>query len=189
MFDALTLLAGAPPEVATEASSDLFGPIQQQFKLHWGPFIAQCVNFVIVALLLKKFAFKPIQEMLEKRRSRIAEGESKLQQVEAQIAESEKRTQEMLDEANERAKRLVDEAKESAALLNEKKTQEAVASAQAIIAKAEEAAKAERETMAAELKREFGRLVASTSGAVTGGILSGDQQRQISEQALAKIES
>ena len=186
MFDALSLLAAAEP--VGEPASNPAVQIARDFKLHWGPFLAQCLNFFLVALLLKKFAFKPVQEMLEKRRSRIAEGETKLKQIETQLAESEKKTQEMLDKANNDAKRLIDEAKESAALLNEKKTQEAIVSAQGIIAKAEEAAKAEREAMSAELKREFGRLVASTSGAVTGGILSNDQQRQINEQALATIE-
>jgi len=187
MFDALTILAVAE-HTTTEVSSNPAVQIAREFKLQTGPFIAQCLNFFIVALLLKKFAFKPVQEMLEKRRTRIADGESKIKQIETQLAETEKRTQEVLDKANDDAKRLIDEAKESAALLNERKTQEAISSAQTIIAKAEEASKAERDTMVAELKREFGRLVASTSGAVTGGILSGDQQRQLNEQALSKIE-
>ena len=187
MLDQLTILAAAAVEPGAPTSSNL-ETVQREFELHWGALIAQVINFLLVAFLLKKFAFKPVQDMLEKRRTRIAEGESKLKHIETQLAESEKRTQEMLDAANDQAKRLVDEAKESAALLNEKKTQEAVASAKSIIAKAEEAAKAERESVMAELKREFGQLVAETSGAVTGGILSRDQQRQINDQAVAKIE-
>ena len=43
--------------------------------------------------------------------------EAKLDEIETQIAESEKRTQEAIQEANERAKRLVEEAKESAAAI------------------------------------------------------------------------
>ena len=189
MISELTILAAAAVEIPADApTSSNLETLRKEFEIHWGALIAQVINFVLVALLLKKFAFKPVLEMLEKRRARIAEGESKLKHIEQQLADSEKRTQDMLDSANDQAKRLVDEAKESAALLNEKKTQEAVASAQAIIAKAEEAAKAERETMLSELKSEFGQLVAETSGAVTGDILSKDQQRQINDQAVAKIE-
>ncbi len=176
-FDSILILA-----------SDEGGNAFAKFGLHWAPFIAQLVNFFIIALVLKKFAFGPVQEILEKRRQRIEDGENKLKQVEAQIAESEKRTQEAIQEANERAKRLVEEAKESAVAVGEKKTQEAGVAAQAILAKAEEAAKSERDKMHAELKREFGRLVTATTAQVTGNILNDDDQKRINEEALAKVE-
>jgi F-type H+-transporting ATPase subunit b len=158
------------------------------FGVHWAPFIAQLVNFFLICLVLKKFAYGPVMGMLEQRRTRIEAGEEKLKQVEAQIAASEKRTQEAIQEANERAKRLVEEAKESATAIGEKKTKEAAAAAQAILAKAEEAAKAERETMRAELKKEFGRLVTATTAQVTGKVLTADDQKRINEEALAKVE-
>lgn len=166
------------------AADDIAG----KFGVHWAPFIAQLVNFIIVALVLKKFAFGPVQDVLEKRRKRIEDGESKLAEVEAQIADSEKRTAEVIQEANERAKRLVEEAKESADALGEKKAQEATAAAQAIIAKAEEAAKAEHDKMKSDLKKEFGRLVTSTTAQVTGKVLNDDDQKRINEEALAKVE-
>ena len=37
-------------------------------------FLSQVISFVIVALLLRKFAYKPILGVLEERRQRIAEG-------------------------------------------------------------------------------------------------------------------
>jgi F-type H+-transporting ATPase subunit b len=36
--------------------------------------LAQLVNFTIIMLLLKKFLYKPILDMLEKRKKEIAEG-------------------------------------------------------------------------------------------------------------------
>lgn len=159
-----------------------------KFGVHWAPFIAQLVNFIIICLVLKKFAYQPVLAMLEKRRTRIADGEKKLEEIEKQIAESEERTKAVVQEANERAKRLVEEAKESAAAVGEKKTQEAAAQAQAIIAKAEEAARAERERMRADLKKEFGRLVTATTAQVTGKVLTDDDQRRLNEEALAKVE-
>ena len=41
-----------------------------------GPlFFSQLIAFIIVALLLKKFAYKPVLDMLEQRKARIAEAE------------------------------------------------------------------------------------------------------------------
>ena len=73
--------------------------------------------------------------------------------------------------------------------MSEKKAQEAVASAQQILAKAEEAAKAERVAMTAELKKEFGRLVTETTANVTGKVLTDDDQKRINSEALASVES
>ena len=70
--------------------------------------------------------------------------------------------------ANDDAKRMITEAKDSAVTLGEQKTQEADSKAQNIIAKAQEAAKAERVQMAADLKKEFGRLVVATTTQVSG---------------------
>lgn len=160
----------------------------ETFRVDWPYFIAQLVNFIIVILVLKKFAFGPIQALLEQRKNRIAEGEEKLKRIEQQLADSEKQTQETIDAANADAQRLINEAKESAAALSEKKAQEAIASAQAVLAKAEEAAKAERNAIRAELKQEFGRLVTATTANVTGKVLTEDDQKRINEEALATVE-
>lgn len=172
-------------EVIQEAEQSFF----ESFGVNWPFFIAQLINFLFVIFVLKKFAFGPIQEMLEKRRVRIAEGEEKLLTIEKRLAESEAHTAELIEKANADAKRLIDEAKESSAALSERKTQEAIASAQNILDKAEEKARAEREQLAAELKRDFGRLVTATTAKVSGKVLNDDDQRRINEEALASIQN
>lgn len=184
-LDTLQFLASAPVEAGGEEGP--LGEIFKTFHIDGWSFAAQLINFLLIAFLLKKFAFGPIIDILEKRRERIASGEEKLKEVEAQIASSERRTEEILTKANDDAKRLIAEAKESAVLLGERKAQDAVSSAKQILAKAEEAAKAEREQMVIELRREFGRLVTATTTQVTGKILTDDDQKRINEEAIAKV--
>ncbi len=171
------------------AEGSVITQLTEKFGISWPLFIAQVVNFIIVLFVLKKFAFGPIQAMLEQRKNRISEGEEKLKRIETQLAESEERTAAAIEEANVTSKRLIDEAKESAASLSEQKTQEAIASAQGILSKAEDAAKAERNQMVAELKKDFGRLVASTTANVTGKVLNDDDNKRINEEALASIDN
>lgn len=180
------ILAATPP---VEGDGGVVGEIFRQFKIDWPFFISQCVSFLIVAFLLKKFAFGPIQNMLEQRRARIAEGEEKLKRIEQQLAESELTTAAAIAKANEDAARLINEAKASAAALSEQKAQEAIAAAQQILAKAEAAAQAERAAIKAELKSEFGRLVAATTAQVTGKVLTADDQTRINQEALASVEA
>ncbi len=167
------------------AVSELFG----QFGVNWKFFIAQSINFVLVMFVLWKFAFGPIQKMLEERRERIASGEDKLKLIEKQLAESEATTAAAIAKASEDAARMINEAKLGAAAFTEQKAQEAIAQAQQILAKAEIAAKADRDRLSTELKREFGRLVASTASQVTGKVLTADDQKRINEDALAKVEA
>lgn len=163
--------------------------IQEGFHIQGWYLFAQCLNVCIVLFVLKKFAFGPLVAMLEQRRTRIAEGEANLVQIQQRLAESEKETAEAIAKANSEANRLVNEAKESAARLSEQKAQEAIVSAQQILAKAEVAARAEREQIAAELKREFGRLVTATTAQVTGKVLNSDDQKRINDEALTKVEA
>ena len=182
MFSLITTTLAASDANVVEETAKTFG-------IKWPLFIAQLVNFFLVVFILKKFAFGPIQDMLTKRRERIAEGEEKLKRIEKQLAESEATTAKAIEEANQEAKRLVEEAKQGANAYSEQKAQEAVAQAQQILTKAEAAAKADRDRLHAELKSEFGRLVATTTSQVTGKVLSEEDQKRINEEALSKVES
>jgi F-type H+-transporting ATPase subunit b len=184
MNSILQIFASVP---AVESESVLAG-IAKNFHVTWPLFLSQCATFVIVAIVLKKFAFGPIQAMLEQRRSRIAEGEEKLKRIEKQLADSEATTTAAIEKANQEAVRLIQEAKDGAHAFSEQKAQEAIAQAQNILTKAEAAAKADRDRLTTELKREFGRLVAATTSQVTGKVLTADDQKRINEDALAKVE-
>src|SRR5213592_5244581 len=93
----------------------------------WNPwlFLSQVISFVIVALLLRRFAYKPILAVLEERRRRIQEGQLNAEKIQKQLAEAEQRYAEILAKANGEAQRMIDEARESSTHLAERKQQEA----------------------------------------------------------------
>ena len=152
-------------------------------------FLSQVISFIIVALVLRRFAYKPILAVLEERRQRIAEGLLNAEKIKQQLAEAEQRHAEILAKANEQAQKMIDEARESAAHVGERKQQEAIAAAEQIIAKAQEASAIERERVMAELKRELGRLVVDTTSKVTGKVLTSEDQRRLQEEASRQIAS
>lgn len=152
-------------------------------------FLSQVISFIIVALVLRRFAYKPILAVLEERRQRIAEGLLNAEKIKQQLAEAEQRHAEILAKANEQAQKMIDEARESAAHVGERKQQEAITAAEQIIAKAQEASAIERERVMAELKRELGRLVVDTTSKVTGKVLTSEDQRRLQEEASRQIAS
>ena len=152
-------------------------------------FLSQVISFIIVALVLRRFAYKPILAVLEERRQRIAEGLLNAEKIKQQLAEAEQRHAEILAKANAQAQKMIDEARESAEHVGERKQQEAIAAAEQIIAKAQEASAIERERVMTELKRELGRLVVDTTAKVTGKVLTSEDQRRLQEEASRQIAS
>ena len=155
----------------------------------WNPwlFFSQVISFVIVALLLRRFAYKPILNVLEERRRRIEEGQLNAEKIKRQLDEAEKRYSEILAKANAEAQKMIDEARESSAHLAERKQQEAIAAAEQIIAKAREASAIEHERTMDSLKQELGRLVVDTTAKVTGKVLTPEDQQRLQEEALSQL--
>jgi len=155
----------------------------------WNPwlFLSQVISFAIVAFLLRRFAYKPILAVLEDRRRRIEEGLINADKIKKELAEAEKRYQEIVAKANAAAQKMIDEARESSAHLAERKQQEAIAAAEQIIAKARESAALEHERTMESMKRELGRLVVETTAKVTGKVLTSEDQKRLQEEAARQV--
>lgn len=172
-------------QVATER-----GPlteIAETFGFSWWYFLSQCISFTIVALLLNKFAYKPILKVLEERRQKIAEGLANAEQIKVQLAQAQQTSGEILARANTEAQRMIEEARAAAKALQERESQAAIATAEQIIAKAREATSIEREKAFADLKREIARLVVDTTSKVSGKVLTPADQKRLSEEASHEL--
>lgn len=161
--------------------------IGQTFGWNFQLFLSQVVSFILVALLLRKFAYKPILAVLAERRQRIAEGLLNAEKIKQQLAEAEQRYQEILAQANEKAQKMIDEARASAGIIAERKEQEAIAAAEQILAKAREASVLEHERTMTQLKRELGRLVVDATAKVTGKVLTPEDQKRLQEEASRQV--
>jgi F-type H+-transporting ATPase subunit b len=175
--------------LAADSFGDMIKQTGETFGFDTKIFLSQVISFIIVALVLKWFAYKPILAVLEERRQRIAEGLLNAEKIKQQLADAEQRHSEILAKANAQAQKMIDEARESAAHVTERKQQEAVAAAEQIMAKAREASAIEHERTMTELKRELGRLVVDTTAKVTGKVLTSEDQRRLQEEASRQIAS
>ena len=175
--------------LATAGLGDMVRETGETFGFDVWIFLSQVISFVIVALVLRQFAYKPILAVLEERRQRIAEGLLNAEKIKQQLAEAEQRYAEILAKANAQAQKMIDEARESSAHIAERKQQEAVVAAEQIMAKAREASAIEHERTMTELKRELGRLVVNTTAKVTGKVLTPEDQRRLQDEAARQIAS
>ena len=163
------------------------GEILNQLGIDSVKLTAQVIIFIIVYLVLKKYAFGPVTNLLEERRSRIAEGENKLKQIKENLASSEAQAASALQKANAAADLMVKEARDAAASVGEAERQKAVAEAAGIITKAREASELERSRVMGDLKRDFGRLVLDATTRISGKSLNEEDQARLNKEALAQI--
>ena len=168
-------------------AADILRETADTFGWNWKLFLSQVISFCIVAFLLRRFAYKPILAILQDRRQKIEEGQLNAEKIRKQLAEAEKRYQEIVSKANADGQRMIDEARDSAAHLSERKQQEAIVAAEQIVAKAKEAAALEHERQMLALKRELGHLVIETTAKVTGKVLTPDDQKRLQEEAARQV--
>jgi len=163
------------------------GETLQTLGIQWPKLIAQVINFAIVLFVLWKWAYKPVLGMLELRRDKVAESIANADKIKAELAATEAKRLEVLNQANDQANKLIEEARAAAARVQAQETQRAVAAAEQIVAKAREATTQDHARMLVELKREVGRLVVQTTAAVTGKVLTPDDQRRLIEDANKQL--
>jgi len=161
--------------------------IARTFGVDWPHLIAQMISFCIVCALLYRFAYGPILKMLEERRHLIAQGLANSERIRAELDRTEAQRQEIMLQANAQATRSIEEARAVAARLQAQETQKAIAAAEQIIVKAREAAAQDHARMLAELKREVGHLVVQTTAAITGKILTAEDQRRLAEETARQL--
>ena len=161
--------------------------IARTFGVDWPHLIAQIISFSIVCIVLYLLAYKPVLRMLAERRQLIAQGLANSEKIKAELAKTEAQRQEVMAQANAQATQFIEEARGAAARLRAQETQKVIAATEQIMARAREAAAQDHTRMLAQLKKEVGRLVVQTTAAITGKILTTDDQRRLAEEAARQL--
>lgn len=156
--------------------------------INLGYLIVQIVNFGVMFWVLKKWAYPPIMEMLEKRRQIIAKGLEDARVAAEARANAEKEAEKILAEARAKASQIVREASERAEAVGREIKAEAEAEAAHIRAEAVEAAQAERERILRELRGQVAVLAIAAAQKLIGATLDEQRQRQLLDAFFSGIE-
>ncbi len=161
--------------------------IARTFGVDWTHLGAQIISFTILCFLLYKFAYKRVLATLAARREQIAQGLASAEKMKAELAETARAREQAMKEAGVQATKLIEEARDAAARVQRDETSKAIAAAETIVAKAREASALDHARMLAELKGEVGRLVVQTTAAVTGKVLTPEDQQRLAEDTARRL--
>jgi F-type H+-transporting ATPase subunit b len=179
-MNAIVLLADAAPGNQIQKIASTFG-------VDWPHLVAQIISFGIVCLLLHRFAYRPVLQVLDQRREQIAQGAADRAKIKAELEQAEAERRKIMVQADAKATQVIEEAHSAAARLMEREMQKAVAMAEQVIAKSREAASQEHDHMLGELKREIGMLVVQATSTVTRKILTPEDQKRMAEETVSQF--
>lgn len=142
-------------------------------------FVATILNLFIQVYLIKRFLFKPINEILAKRKAHadaeIQDAEKAKKEAQAMKAEYE----ENMNNAKNKASEILTSAQKTAAIQSEEMLREASRQAAALKEKAEADIVREKRKAVNELKDEIGGMAMEIAGKVI--------EREVSEKDHAKL--
>jgi F-type H+-transporting ATPase subunit b len=149
--------------------------------------IAQLLNLFIQMLLIKKFLFKPIREVLAKRKAladaEIAEATKAKEEAQSLKSEYEESMKQARDKAND----ILNTAQKSASQQSEEIIREANAQAVSIKAKAERDIEQERRKAVNEIKDEIGDMAMEIAGKVIGREINSSDHEKLIDDFINKV--
>jgi F-type H+-transporting ATPase subunit b len=147
-------------------------------------FVIQLITFIFVFLILKKFAFKPIVKMLEKRRQTIEDGVKLGEEMEKRMAKLEGEADVVIREARHDADRIINNAhKESREVLRDAE-KAAKAKSDAMLTEAHSQIDEDADQARRRLEKDIVGLVSEATEAVVHEKVDAKKDSELVERAL-----
>ena len=159
----------------------------QALGISLGGLIAYAINFVILVLLLRLLLYKPVKQMLEGRKQRIADGLDAATRASAEAAEQRARFERELEEARSEAQAEAARLAQQAEHVRHEVLEAAEQEAAEIKARARDEIEQERRQAAAELQQQTAELALAISRKVVGAALDQHAQRRLVEQFVREL--
>lgn len=143
-----------------------------------GLFIWNLVAFLVLFIILKKTAWKPILSSLNEREKGIADSLASAERIKAEMAQLQNENEALLAKAREERAQLLKEARETKdKIVNEAKEQAKLESSK-IIADAQAAIEAQKMAAITEVKNQVGNLVIDVAEKVLRRELSNKAEQE-----------
>jgi len=149
--------------------------------------IAYLINFVILVVALRAFAYKPILEMLEKRKKEISDGLAAAEQVKAEAEQERAKYREELEKARRASQEEASKIAQVTAEMREQILAEARKEAEELKAKARAEIEAERQAAQAEIRRQMAMLTVDLTRKMVGETVTEEKQHELIGQFLAEM--
>jgi len=165
-----------------------FGDINQSgigaLSLNGHYFLIQLISFILVFLILKKFAFKPILKIMAERKKLIEDGVATGEQMKKEKALLEEEIATSLHEAREKADSVINSAQQEARELVQKAEQTAKEKVEQISADAQEKIKRDTALARKQLETELVGLISEATEAIIDEKVDSKKDAELIDKVL-----
>ena len=148
----------------------------------------QIAAFLVLILLLRRFAYKPILGLLDERRNRILESMEQAEQIKKDNAAAAQRAQQIIAEAQGQTRDMLAQAQQMSQRTITAAQAEAREQREKLLADAHKQIEVDTQRAKDELRREVARLTVLAASKVIGKSLDTPDHYRLVDEALAEVE-
>jgi F-type H+-transporting ATPase subunit b len=146
------------------------------------------VTFLIVLWVLRRFAFRRIQGLIDQRRDRIREALDEADKARAEARELRELTAREREEAKADREGILEESRRQAQRQLEQAREQADADLKQRLEKNREELEAENARLREQIRRDVVELTLLASEKVTGKVLDADDQRRLIDETIEEVD-
>jgi len=154
------------------------------FHIEAGMLLAQFINFVIVLLVLYKFAYGPVLKLLNERTSKIEKGLADAEASHKKLAEISEKEAAVLVEARKQAQEIIKKAEDAALTQAQGIVTVAKEQTEKMIMTAQRQIEQEKEKILMEVKSEVANLVVLATSKIIHEKLDNEKDRELISMSI-----
>lgn len=146
--------------------------------------ISQLVSFIILFLVLGIVAYKPLLKMMQERSQKIKDSLEQAESIKEESSRAEDEIKKQILEASQQGQEIIARATQTSDEIRAKAQELAKKDAEALILRARQEIKSERDDAIDELRRQFADLTIHAASKVIGQSLDAETHRQLIDTVL-----
>ena len=148
--------------------------------------LAQMANFIVLLVVLRFTLYKPILNMLDDRKARIAEGLGAADKAREEATAAQERIEEQIQQARQEGQEAVANAQQIAARIQQDAREQAERDRETLAERARQEIQLERDRAVALLRAEFADITVAAAEKVIGESIDAGAHQRIIDETLAE---
>ena len=149
--------------------------------------VVQIVNFAILLFILKRFLYKPLLTMLEKRKQEVEDSVKLKTDLEERIKGIDIEKEQVMHQIRKDADAVIEEARQKGDRVATQIEHTAREKAEAILAKGEEGVRLREQEMRESLKHEVARIAVDVAEQVVAKTMTSESQKEITSESVRRF--
>ncbi|MFC1900239.1 F0F1 ATP synthase subunit B [Chloroflexota bacterium] len=151
--------------------------------------LTQIITFLILLVILRLVAYKPLMRMLDERSNKIKESMELTESIKEQAANTEEEAKNQIEAAGKEGQEMIARAVKTSEEIRQKAQEDAKPEAEALVSKARQEIQQERDEAIAELRREFTDLTITAAEKIIEQELDKEAHRKLIDKVLDESDS